>query len=41
MLGAGTYELRVALTFGEQHDGPERQWRGTLDLPPVGFEVTV
>jgi len=48
MLGAGTYELRVALTFGEQNDGAERQcdgaerqWRGTLDLPPVGFEVTV
>ncbi|MPZ45841.1 MAG: hypothetical protein GEV05_21135 [Betaproteobacteria bacterium] len=39
-LGAGVYVLSVALAFEEQNSGPERQWLGTLDLPPVGFEVT-
>jgi hypothetical protein len=41
VLGAGTYELSVALKFGDGSAGPAQQWRGTLDLPPVIFKVTV
>jgi len=39
-VAAGKYVLRVALIFQHREDGPQNQWVGELDPPPVEIVVT-
>ena len=39
-LKAGQYVLEIALLFEGDKDGPQGQWVGTLELPPVQVVVT-
>lgn len=37
---AGAYELKTALVFKKEDEGPQNQWVGELELPPVEVVVT-
>jgi len=39
-LGAGEYVLKMALVSNKEADGPQNQWIGTLELPPIKVVVT-
>ncbi len=39
-IGVGKYVLTSRLIFEHQSDGPNNQWTGELELPPVEVEVT-
>jgi len=39
-VGPGKYVLQIALVFERQKDGPQNQWAGELELPPVEVVVT-
>lgn len=39
-LRAGKYVLKIALVFKREEDGPQNQWVGELELPPVEVVVT-
>lgn len=39
-LRAGEYVLKTTLVFKKEDDGPQNQWVGELELPPVDVVVT-
>lgn len=39
-LRAGKYVLETALVFDHKEDGPQNQWVGELELPPIEVVVT-
>jgi hypothetical protein len=40
LAGVGRYLLRITAKFERKDPGPEVQWTGMLEVPPVGVEIT-